>query len=135
MPEGRRHEVVAAMLVRDGTVLLCHRRHDRTWYPNVWDLPGGHIEADEFPEVALTREMSEELDITLPPSIGPHSHALVADTFEMLIWTVREWSGTPVNNAPHEHDAIGWFSADAVLSLPMADERYRAWIDAALAPS
>jgi len=35
--------------VRDGCVLLCHRHPNRQWYPNVWDVPGGHIEADESP--------------------------------------------------------------------------------------
>jgi ADP-ribose pyrophosphatase YjhB (NUDIX family) len=37
------HIVVAGLLVRDQQVLLCHRSAERKWYPNVWDLPGGHV--------------------------------------------------------------------------------------------
>ncbi|WP_433427484.1 NUDIX hydrolase [Nonomuraea sp. CA-141351] len=37
--------IVTAVL-RDGDrVLLCHRSAGRRWYPDVWDLPGGHVEA------------------------------------------------------------------------------------------
>ena len=32
------HDVVAALLVRGGLVLLCHRSPDREWYPDVRDL-------------------------------------------------------------------------------------------------
>ena len=39
------HDVVAGVLIRDGHVLLCHRSPAREWYPDVWDLPGGHVEA------------------------------------------------------------------------------------------
>src|SRR5215469_16567881 len=36
--------IVTAVL-RDGDrVLLCHRSAGRRWYPDVWDLPGGHVE-------------------------------------------------------------------------------------------
>ena len=52
-----RHQIVAAMLLRADALLLCHRSRDRAWYPDVWDLPGGHIEADESPGDALVREI------------------------------------------------------------------------------
>ena len=34
-------------------------------YPNMWDLPGGHVENNESPEGCIIREMKEELNITL----------------------------------------------------------------------
>jgi hypothetical protein len=63
------HEIVAAVLVRDGRVLLCHRSPGREWFPNVWDLPGGHVEADELdwftiqeiPDLALADPMYLDL--------------------------------------------------------------------------
>lgn len=36
-------------------------------YPNMWCLPGVHIEGDETPEECLIREMGDEVGITLPP--------------------------------------------------------------------
>jgi 8-oxo-dGTP pyrophosphatase MutT (NUDIX family) len=55
------HETVTAALVREGRVLLVHRSPNRRAYPDVWDLPGGHIETGETELAALTREMHEEL--------------------------------------------------------------------------
>ena len=36
------HIVVAALLRRRGRVLMVHRSPRRRWYPDTWDLPGGH---------------------------------------------------------------------------------------------
>ena len=34
-------------------------------YPNMWDLPGGHVEENESPEECIVREMKEELNVIL----------------------------------------------------------------------
>lgn len=34
-------------------------------YPNMWDLPGGHVESDETPEECIVREMNEEINYHL----------------------------------------------------------------------
>ena len=54
---------VTGALVRDGKVLLVKRAPHMRFYPDVWDLFGGHIEGDESPEGALRREAMEELGI------------------------------------------------------------------------
>jgi 8-oxo-dGTP diphosphatase len=56
-------EIVNAALVREGRVLLVHRSPSRHVYPDVWDLPGGHVETGETELAALAREMHEELGI------------------------------------------------------------------------
>ena len=40
-------KVVVGALVRDGRVLLVHRRPDKWAHPDVWDLAGGVMEAGE----------------------------------------------------------------------------------------
>jgi oligopeptide/dipeptide ABC transporter ATP-binding protein len=50
--------IVTAVL-RDGDrVLLCHRSAGRRWYPDVWDLPGGHVEEGQDPTGALNPRQS-----------------------------------------------------------------------------
>ena len=34
-------------------------------YPNMWDVPGGHVEKFESPEQCIVREMKEEMNLIL----------------------------------------------------------------------
>jgi 8-oxo-dGTP pyrophosphatase MutT (NUDIX family) len=116
--------VVAGLLVQGATVLLCRRSPTRRWYPGVWDLPGGHIEVSETPAVALCRELREELDIAVDHSlIGPW-RSVHADDFEMEVAVVPQWTGTPRNAAPEEHDALDWYSLPDAAALDLAHPSY-----------
>lgn len=55
-------QVVAAILERDGQVLIGQRRPGQA-HPLKWEFPGGKIEAGEAPDQALARELREELDL------------------------------------------------------------------------
>jgi mutator protein MutT len=110
------HEVVVGALVRDGRVLLVHRRPDKRAYPDVWDLPGGQIEAGESELDALARELHEELGVRIATASASHLCRLVAgpadEPARLSAWLVGDWQGTPANVAPEEHDDIGWFDLD-----------------------
>ena len=54
--------VVAALIMKDGKVLVCQRTRHQTM-PLKWEFPGGKIEAGEQPRDALRRELEEELGI------------------------------------------------------------------------
>jgi 8-oxo-dGTP pyrophosphatase MutT (NUDIX family) len=58
-----RKRAISQMLVRDhdDRVLLCHLT-----YKQDWDLPGGVVEVGESPQLAVSRELSEELGLTIP---------------------------------------------------------------------
>ena len=116
-------EVVAALLVRDGHVLLCHRAEGRRWYPDVWDLPGGHVERGETPIEALARELKEELGIVIE-EVGPEVARVVRSGFVLRIWLVDGWVGDPVDASPTEHDDLGWFDASGASKLPLAHDHY-----------
>jgi len=51
---------------RDGSalVLLGRRAANREFYPDVWDVLGGHLEPGETSEQALVRELREEISVT-----------------------------------------------------------------------
>jgi 8-oxo-dGTP pyrophosphatase MutT (NUDIX family) len=57
-----RKRAIAQMLVRDpdGRVLLC-----RLTYKNDYDLPGGVVEVGESPQLAVAREVEEELGLDI----------------------------------------------------------------------
>ena len=54
--------VVAGLIVKDGSILVCQRTRHQTM-PLKWEFPGGKIEPGEQPRDALHRELEEELGI------------------------------------------------------------------------
>ena len=127
-----RHRVAFCVLVRQGRALLVHRHPGRRWYPDVWDLPGGHVEPGESTDATAQRELAEELGVTVselellavPVEVpGTVTHAYVA----------RAWSGEPANLAPQEHDAIGWFTPAEAAGLRLAVPEVAAIVSAAVA--
>jgi 8-oxo-dGTP diphosphatase len=60
--------VSLCLLYREGKLLMQLRDNIPTiLYPGLWGLFGGHIEAGETPEVAVVREIAEEIVYDLPP--------------------------------------------------------------------
>jgi mutator protein MutT len=115
--------LVGGVLLAGERVLLCRRGAERASYPDLWDLPGGHVEAGEDDTAALRRECREELGIEVLDSV---SVAMVEPSTDvsLSVRLIREWRGAPINAAPEEHSEIAWFSADELAGLPLADDRY-----------
>ena len=125
---------VTGALVRDGKVLLVKRAPDMRFYPDVWDLFGGHVEGGESLEDALRREAMEELGVEIESFhlLGRYDDPV--EPAEIMVFAVTAWQGEPVNAAPDEHTDIGWYSAD---ELPASDglEAYRDLVVQAIAAS
>ena len=130
------HRVVSGVLTRGDRVLMCHRRADRAWYPDVWDFPGGHLEDGETPHAALMRELREELGIESDGD-GTFVARWIADDLseDITFLHVRDWQGELVNQAPDEHDDLDWFTLGEALSLELPDPRYEALLRDLLAPA
>lgn len=123
--------MVAALIVQSGKVLLGLRSATRAFYPGVWDVFGGHVEAGEEHEQTLVRELQEELGITPTGwkfletrSVPSSSPEQTLDELIVHLYLVTEWIGTPENLQLDEHSAIGWFSPAEAAQLPLADASY-----------
>jgi len=125
--------VAAAVLLKDHRVLLGHRHPARTNYPDVWDLPGGHIEVGETAAEAITRELAEELAIDVSGSVLHPWQTVWVDDIEMTIFVLDSWTGTVRNAQPAEHDALDWFDAENLTDLALANVRYPQLLGAAVA--
>lgn len=113
-----------ALVDADRRVLIAQRPEGKS-LAGLWEFPGGKLEAGETPEVALIRELEEELGISTksaclaPVSFASHSY----ETFHLLmpLYVCRKWQGTPV---AREHAALKWVRPQALRDYPMppADE-------------
>ena len=116
--------MVAGVLVRGTDVLLGHRSPDRRWYPDVWDLPDGHVERGEDERAALARELHEEVGV-VPRQVDPAPVLRVDEGgLHLALWVVRSWDGEPRNLQQHEHDELRWVPAGEVGRLRLARPSY-----------
>ena len=93
--------VVAAVIERDGQILIGQRKRDASRHPLKWEFPGGKVETGESPADALVRELREELAIEA--SIGPQIESYEflypgsSRSTWLLFFRVTEFTGIPQN--------------------------------------
>jgi 8-oxo-dGTP diphosphatase len=88
-------EVAVGVLMQpDGSFLLTSRPAGKP-YAGYWEFPGGKLEAGESIEEALSRELNEELGLTMGEAkawkveVVDYPHALV----RLHFFKVTQWSG------------------------------------------
>jgi 8-oxo-dGTP diphosphatase len=91
--------VVAAVIFKDGKILVCQRTRHQTM-PLKWEFPGGKIEEGEQPRDALRRELEEELgiDATIGQEVSRLRHEYPGGgAVELRFFVVHEYHGTIEN--------------------------------------
>lgn len=94
--------VVAALIQREGRLLICQRRKNDT-FPLKWEFPGGKIKPGESPAEALARELKEELGAAA--TIGTelyrtrHRYAEHCDEIELYFFLATVDAGVVSNLA------------------------------------
>jgi len=99
--------VAAALIVRDGEVLIGQRRPNQPM-ALLWEFPGGKIEAGESPQQALARELDEELGIhaTVGPKVIHIRHNYRhGGAVDLQFFSVHEFEGEIQN---HIYEQIKW---------------------------
>jgi len=91
--------VVAALILKNGKVLVCQRTRHQSM-PLKWEFPGGKIEDGEQPRDALRRELEEELGIDA--HIGEEVARIRHDyknggAVELRFYVVNEYTGEMEN--------------------------------------
>ena|SRR5271170_5769763 len=92
-------EVVAAVIERDGRILIGQRK-PRGRHALKWEFPGGKVEPGEQPRAALARELREELgiDAKIGNEIERYDFSYAAGHITRLVFfRVIEFAGEPKN--------------------------------------
>jgi len=114
--------VVAAALVDSAGRVLVQRRPLGKSMAGLWEFPGGKVELGETPEVALVRELQEELGISVAiTDLSPVCFASESPSGQpllLLLYLARRWEGTP--EALHA-TALQWVWPRALHGLEMPE--------------
>ncbi|MFW3147008.1 MAG: (deoxy)nucleoside triphosphate pyrophosphohydrolase [Thermoplasmatota archaeon] len=105
--------VTAAVILKDGRILIAQRLPDSRFEPSKWEFPGGKVDFGEHPEEALKRELREELGIDIEVGALYHlaSHVYFRNGLErhvvILFYLCKITNGTP---APLDCQDLKWTS-------------------------
>ena len=122
--------VAAALIDGDGRVMIAQRPAGKS-LAGQWEFPGGKVEDGETPEIALIRELNEELGIVVKEAcLAPFvfaSHTYEAFHLLMPLYLIRRWEGEP---EAREHTALKWVPPLKMRDYPMppADVPLVAWL-------
>jgi 8-oxo-dGTP pyrophosphatase MutT (NUDIX family) len=108
--------VVAVVATRDGRYLLGLRPRAKR-HGGLWEFPGGKLHDGESHLDAARRELDEEMDLRVV-SLGARL-LTVRDAGSPFVIDFHEATveGSPV---AREHEAVGWFTLDALREMPLA---------------
>lgn len=64
-----RLNVAVALVNPDHKILICQRAKDKKYLPNIWHIPGGQVEGNEYIEIGAIRQMKAELELVIDEKI------------------------------------------------------------------
>lgn len=117
--------VVSIALINNADEILLSKRPKNKHLAGFWEFPGGKIETNEVPEIALIREIKEELDINIDKKcIAPLSFSeFDYKEFQLLLllYVCRRWEGEPKSMEDNE---IIWVKPNMLrkYKMPPADD-------------
>jgi 8-oxo-dGTP diphosphatase len=129
--------VVAAVIERSDRRLLIGQRRRNDTSPLKWEFPGGKVQDGESPEVALARELQEELGVTLVKSVElgrvRHQYAGTPDELEIRFFAAAIGESEVASRAfeeiawvlPKELGAYDFLAANRELIAQLATGRIK----------
>src|SRR5262249_28974785 len=119
---------VVAVVVREGRLLVI-RRSQFVVAPGAFCFPGGGIETGESEEVALVREIQEELNVAIKP-LRRIWHSETPWRVELAWWLAEfDSNAEPIPN-PAEVESIHWHTPTEMAELVGLLESNRHFLEA-----
>ena len=110
-------EVTAALIQDEAGRYLITQRRRGSHLEGLWEFPGGKREAGESPEIALARELTEELSATF--SVGELVETIRWEYPDRIVvlnfYRCRHESGTI---EPRESQSMAWVAPERLDEFP-----------------
>ncbi|QLQ10052.1 MAG: (deoxy)nucleoside triphosphate pyrophosphohydrolase [Nocardioidaceae bacterium] len=100
--------VVGAVILEGGRVLAARRVRPAD-LAGFWEFPGGKVEAGEEPQVALVREILEELDVDIAVGdeiLGENGPWPISEKYGLRLFRTIVAGGVP--KPVSDHDELRW---------------------------
>lgn len=113
-------KVVAAIIENEDQEILCALRSPIMALPNMWEFPGGKVEANEDIFSALEREIDEELNCkieTFKEVFNDNTHEYETFIINLISIKCSVVDGIPT---PSEHSKLIWLKRENLDSLKWA---------------
>jgi len=132
MQNNNKKFIAAAVIEKDGKILIAQRSETSKCHAGFWEFPGGKVEAGETLQECLKRELYEELSIHA--EIGEHfctssfqlmdltslrsAHHERPQEYDMCVFKVPSFQGEIKLN---EHSAIAWVTVTELSNYTYPD--------------
>ncbi|SDN87512.1 (deoxy)nucleoside triphosphate pyrophosphohydrolase [Bacillus sp. OK048] len=113
-------KVVAAVIENENNQILCALRSPEMSIPNMWEFPGGKVEANEDIYSALEREIDEELECKIETTkeiFNDNTHEYETFIINLISIKCKVVENTPT---PSEHSKLIWLKRENLNSLKWA---------------
>lgn len=113
-------ELAGCVILDDyGRILLLHRAMDENSW---WELPGGKIEKGESAQDAATREVHEEVGVSVKiiKALGIGAFELEEKSFNYTWFQAETVLGEPAILEPETFDDLDYFEVEDLLSLSLS---------------
>ncbi len=114
-------------------VFVARRAATKKFLPNVFELPGGHVELGEEPVDALKRELIEEFDLEIsvgdPFTVITYVDGAGEQAGEIIYFATLMNPDVQIEVHPEDHSEYRWVSLDTLPSIasdmkPLNDEEF-----------
>jgi 8-oxo-dGTP diphosphatase len=109
--------VVGAVIVESGHVLAARRTRPAA-LAGFWEFPGGKVEPGETPRDALTREVHEELSVSIAVAdeiTDSHAPWHISEKYALKLFLASVIRGEPQPGA--DHDLLRWLAPEELESV------------------
>lgn len=113
-------EVAAALIEKDNLFLIA-KRIEGDDFENKWEFPGGKLEFEETPFMAIEREIKEELAINVKAvsHVGTWHHQLIDKEICLHLIKCQSDKTIDIANAQNltAHSQLAWHPTDELLEI------------------
>ena len=107
------------IFINDNNEILLFLRDEKPSipFPNMWDLPGGHVEENETPKQCIVREIKEEMELDIK-ECELFSVNELPDRIEYTFWKKTNLDIDRIRL--HEGQYLKWFTEKEIENTELA---------------